>query len=774
MEAERFAGAGIVVVLATCCAFGSATERTIETKRGVTARVVRRTFKTYPYSDPDPVPATGEKRYPYHRHDGTTAQAISQEWLTVEIESDRLRLTFLPEIGGKLWGAVDKKTGRDFIYYNPVIKFRNIGMCGPWTNGGIEFNFGIIGHAPTTATPVRWRLRENEDGSVSYFCGDSEKICGTVWQVETRLDAGQDFFTTRTLWNNDSGLPEPYYHWKNAGFSMADDPELVFAGATQVGHEGDAHPWPRDEKERYLAKISENAFGSNKSYHIVSGDPRYYAIWWNGQGLGAYHQCDYGVTYGRKIWLWALSREGKIWDGLLTDDGRNDMELQAGRAFNQPRRKTFQTPFKHPTFSPGRTDMFEETWGVARSRGDVMRHWNEADAVSRPVVAPKDFDWESAYGHFVRGQQALRERDDRVAADSLAKSLAKEPTFLPALVLSSELAVRRGQYSMARDFAARALAIDTYEPAANYLDGLAAEALGDVPTALERLGLAAYSSEYRVAARCEMARIYRMSGDETKAAKCIDDALTNDPRSIAALKLKGDFQTLEKLWPTYAERNDGEFLMALARAFARKDVAALAELATRSTAFVFPYSRDHLAALDWAIESNDSWKFKYLRALLAAYFADEAKADALLSDCDGADDPAVFLYRANRRKGAARLADLKRAQALGDSWRVGAALADHFAQVNDYKAVLATTENYLKRFPKSNPIEIRQAKALNALGEYRRCVDFLMDVAILPSEFGDNAVDVWQEAWRKLGDDKMAETYPEHLGAGKPFPKGAE
>ena len=738
---------------------------------GVTSRVERRAFRTYPYSDPDPVPATAEKRYPYHRHDGTTAQATTQEWLTVTIESDRLRLTFLPEIGGKLWGAVDKVTGRDFIYFNPVIKFRNIGMCGPWTNGGIEFNFGIIGHSPTTAVPVRWTVRENDDGSVSYFCGDSEKICGTVWQVETRLAAGQDFFTTHTLWNNDSGLPAPYYHWKNAGFSMWDDPELVFAGDVQIGHEGDAHPWPYDRKGRFLAHVAENDFGGNKSYHIVSGDPRYYAIWWRGLGLGAYHASDFGETYGRKIWLWALSREGKIWDGLLTDDGRNDMELQAGRAFNQPRRKTYQTPFKHPTFSPGRTDVFEETWGVVRSREEATRHWAETNGLARPVTAPANFDWQSAYGHFVRGQQALRERDDRVAAAELSASLAKEPTFVPALVLSAELALRRGEYAKARDFAGRALAVDTYDPAANYLDGLAASAQGDVPTALERLGLAAYSAEYRVAARCEMARLYRLRGDKANAARCIEEALASDPRSIAALKLKGDFATLREVWPTYAERDDGAFLAGLSRAYAGKDVATLKSLSAQPTAFVFPYSREHLAALDWAAANDGSWKFKYLRAILAAYFADEEKADSLLSECEEADDPTVFLYRASRRTGAARVIDLRRAQALGDSWRVGCALADHYADEKDYAAVLATTTDYLVRFPKTNPLEIRHAKALNALGKYRQCIEFLNGVSILPSEFGDNAVDVWQEAWRKLGDDKMAETYPEHLGAGKPFPK---
>ena len=57
-------------------------------------------------------------------------------------------MTVLPEIGGKIWSAVEKSTGRSFIYDNHVVKFRDIAMRGPWTSGGIEPNYGIIGHTP--------------------------------------------------------------------------------------------------------------------------------------------------------------------------------------------------------------------------------------------------------------------------------------------------------------------------------------------------------------------------------------------------------------------------------------------------------------------------------------------------------------------------------------------------------------------------------------------------------------------------------------------------
>ena len=144
-------------------------------------------FKTYPFSDPDPVPVTENERYPYFFFDGSTDKGEVRKWKAVILENDRIRVTILPEVGGKIWGAVDKITGNEFVYHNKVVKFRNISRRGPWTSGGIEFNFGIIGHAPSTATPVNWTTRKNKDGSVSYFCSDFELIARTTWQVQVRL-----------------------------------------------------------------------------------------------------------------------------------------------------------------------------------------------------------------------------------------------------------------------------------------------------------------------------------------------------------------------------------------------------------------------------------------------------------------------------------------------------------------------------------------------------------------------------------------------------------
>jgi len=125
------------------------------------------TIKTYPFSDPNPLPAMAISKmvssfYPYFMIDGYTNQGLNKNWKVVTLENEFITVTVLPEVGGKVWGAIEKSTGKEFVYMNHAMKFRSIAIRGPWTSGGIEHNFGLdLGHAPWAASPVDYILTNN-------------------------------------------------------------------------------------------------------------------------------------------------------------------------------------------------------------------------------------------------------------------------------------------------------------------------------------------------------------------------------------------------------------------------------------------------------------------------------------------------------------------------------------------------------------------------------------------------------------------------------------
>ncbi len=340
-----------------------------------------RTILTYPFSDPDPIPILGSKPeiYPYFKFDGYADKPTNQEWKVVRLENDHVRILILPEVGGKIYGAIDKRSGRDFIYMNDVLKFRRIALRGPWTSGGLEFNFGIVGHAPTTATPVDYLLRENPDGSVSCFVGALDLTSRTRWTVEIRLPSDAAAFETRTHWYNPTPFAQSNYSWSTAAIHTADDLRYFYPGTSFIPHDPTvaAESWPVDSKGRDLSKYRNNNFRGSKSHFVIGEYAHHFGTYSKETDTGLGHWALYDDMPGRKVWLWALSRQGGIWEDLLTDNSGQYSEPQAGRLFSQT---------DHDFLSPLSGDRWREVWfpirgieGLTTATPDVAFHIIEKD-----------------------------------------------------------------------------------------------------------------------------------------------------------------------------------------------------------------------------------------------------------------------------------------------------------------------------------------------------------------------------------------------------------
>ncbi|MCE2789534.1 MAG: DUF5107 domain-containing protein [Saprospiraceae bacterium] len=331
------------------------------TSQSVTMTPKDQPFVTYGFSDPSPVMPLG-RFYPYHRFDGFSMQGESKNWKAIDMENGLIQLRILPEIGGKIWGAFHKKSGFPFIYHNDVVKFRDVAARGPWTSGGVEFNFGDYGHAPSCATPVDYTLRTNADSSISCFLGAYDWSSRTHWTVEVQLSAKQTFFTSRSTWANNTPFAVSNYQWMNAGFRASDDLQFLYPGTEYIDHDGKPFSWPMHENGKNLEYYRENNFGGYKSYHVLGKSTDYFGGYWKNPDVGFIHYSPYYQKMGKKLWIWGLSRQGMIWENLLTDKNGQYVELQSGRFFNQAGPASIQSPFKYNLLMPLQTDAWDEKW----------------------------------------------------------------------------------------------------------------------------------------------------------------------------------------------------------------------------------------------------------------------------------------------------------------------------------------------------------------------------------------------------------------------------
>lgn len=346
---------------------------TVLAQQPATVKEYAQNFPTYPFSDPSPVPLLTPV-YPYFRYDGFTDKPVQRSWKVVELENDYIKLLILPEIGGKIWAAIEKKTNRPFLYYNHAVKFRDIAMRGPWTSGGLEANYGIMGHTPNCATPVDYVTRKNADGSVSCTIGALDLLTRSNWRMEIHLPKDKAYFTTQSFWYNATPVEQPYYHWMNAGLKAAGKLEFIYPGTKYLGHDGEHASWPVNATNgKRINFYDNNDFGGYKSYHVFGKHTNFSGAYWHDDKMGMVRYGTRDGKAGTKVWIWGLSRQGMIWEKLLTDTDGQYVELQSGRLFNQNGEKSSFTPFKHRSLAPNVTDTWKEYWyPVGNTQGFVQ------------------------------------------------------------------------------------------------------------------------------------------------------------------------------------------------------------------------------------------------------------------------------------------------------------------------------------------------------------------------------------------------------------------
>jgi Tfp pilus assembly protein PilF len=534
----------------------------------------------------------------------------------VELENDFIKVMILPEIGGKIWAAIEKSTNQPFIYYNHVVKFRDVAMRGPWTSGGIEANYGIIGHTPNSASPVDYLIKKKEDGSVSCVIAWLDLLTRTNWSIEVNLPRDKAYFTTHSVWYNNTATEQPYYHWMNVGIKTKGNLQFIYPGTHYIGHEGEHADWPVNKtNNKHIDFYEQNNFGGYKSYHVFGKYTDFFGAYWHDDDFGMARYSLHEEKPGKKIWIWGLSQQGMIWEKLLTDTDGQYAEIQSGRLFNQNAEGSSLTPFKHVSFEPYATDEWTEYWyPVLHTKGFVKANelgavnarfengWlkinfspvqvmNDSlivkdkgrviyskllqltplkpfadsiksaadpagleivigsgkfiyngnprqDELSRPLDAPADFNWNTAYGNYIAGKEFMDQRLYVKADDKLQQSLKLDSNFLPSLCKMAELYYHNMEYGKALTLVKRALSIDTHDGDANYYYGLVNAQSGNYTDAKDGFDLAALIPAYRAAAYTALSKLYLLEKNYPRATIYADKALYYNAGNTTAYKLK--------------------------------------------------------------------------------------------------------------------------------------------------------------------------------------------------------------------------------------------
>jgi tetratricopeptide (TPR) repeat protein len=338
------------------------------------------TIVTYEEGAPDVNPpfdlfAGGRFNYPYTMRLALTDRKAPRVWRTLNLENEHLRITVLPDLGGRLWSAVDKANGAQMFYANPSLKFAQVAYRGAWATFGIEFNFPVS-HNWMTSSPVDYALVRDPDGSASIVVGNIDLVYGMHWRVALTLRPDRSVLEQATTLYNRSDTRHRFYWWTNAAVETWDDSQLVYPmeftathGFTQVD------TWPVDSAGVDLSRPGNHLKGAVSLFSHGSHEP-FMGIYHPRTRAGVAHWADPAELPAKKVWSWGADAEGRDWRRALSDNGSAQVEIQAG---------LFRDQESYAFLEPQESLRFREYWVPVRGIGGFSRATPDAVVhIARP------------------------------------------------------------------------------------------------------------------------------------------------------------------------------------------------------------------------------------------------------------------------------------------------------------------------------------------------------------------------------------------------------
>jgi len=197
----------------------------------------------------------------WHEYEASSPHPADKSYTAVVLENDWLRLTFLPELGGRLYGVTVKATGEELLYRNPVIKPTHWGPPeqGWWlAAGGVEWCLPVEEHGYESALPWTYDLSNAPEGATITLHDSTAMDCVRA-TISVFLPADQAAFRITPRLENPTSSTVSLKFWANAmlapGAANTVGPDLRFVvpidqvtvhstGDSSLPSPGGAMNWP--------------------------------------------------------------------------------------------------------------------------------------------------------------------------------------------------------------------------------------------------------------------------------------------------------------------------------------------------------------------------------------------------------------------------------------------------------------------------------------------------------------------------------------------------
>ncbi len=289
--------------------------------------------------------------YPYNMQDHLSRKLEDVTYKAIFLENEYLKITCLPELGGRLHSVYDKTTGQEAFHKNNVIKPSMIAMRGGFISGGIEWNAGPQVHTVTILSPVDVVYGANEDGSSYIEVSNLEKSLRTKWTVRVTLHPGKALLDEDIRIYNPTDAMNPYYFWNCTAFPQKKGTRFIYPMSRGTDHFGVKYfDWPVNEG---IDLSWTKNYADASSIFAVDCSYDFFGAYDVDLDRGIVQVADHNEHQGKKAWTWGQGGYGRVCMKNLGDKDPEYIEVQSG---------PLQTQSDYGILSPGAAISWKEYW----------------------------------------------------------------------------------------------------------------------------------------------------------------------------------------------------------------------------------------------------------------------------------------------------------------------------------------------------------------------------------------------------------------------------
>lgn len=329
--------------------------------------------------------------FPYMHQNEYNRQSEIKTLDTIVLENDYLKATFLPMLGGRLWSLYDKKQSKELLLTNDEIQFGNLALRNAWFCGGIEWNFGLVGHSPFTCAPVYCAILKNRKNIPVLRIYEYERIRSCVFQIDFWLSQTEAKLYAAVRIINNTKEVKPVYWWSNIALPEYKEGRIIVPADTAYSVEdGSVKKFKIPYRNGMDISYPFNTKPAKDYFWNTALSDKKYICYVDGNGNGIC-QSSSSKQQGRKLFVWGQGKGGSRWQDFLAVGGPTKRYIEAQAGLGKTQYECIPMPPKTAwewveCYQPVNfeSDVVHNVWDAARSQVETVLT-EELDALLKEV-----------------------------------------------------------------------------------------------------------------------------------------------------------------------------------------------------------------------------------------------------------------------------------------------------------------------------------------------------------------------------------------------------